>query len=233
MITTAGNGTHRTITPLQAQTRAAWDDIARGYDELVTPTHLWLGAEALARAGVHPGTRFLDVACGSGGLSIPAARLGAHVTATDLSPVMIQRLEARARQEGLSNLEARVMDGHALDLENDTFDVSGSQFGVMSFPDLPRALGELVRVTRPGGRVLMVAFGPPEQVEFLTFFLGPFAPSSPTSPGCPPSLLRSRFRWRIRIDCVRRSPLPISTTSAWSRSPSGSSSNRAATCGDG
>ena len=153
-------------------TRAEWDRIAAGYDQFVTPTEVRLANEALAFAGVRPGTRFLDVAAGTGGLGLPAARLGAEVLATDLSPRMIERLLARAREAGLDNVEARVMDGHALELEDDAFDVSGSQFGVMLFPDLPHALEEMVRVTKPGGRVLLIVYGPPTQVEFLGFFLG-------------------------------------------------------------
>src|SRR5215212_6849141 len=98
--------------------RAAWDEIAAGYDEFVTPTHMWLANEALRLAGLRPGMRLLDVAPGSSALSIPAARLGAQVLAADLSPNMVERLKARARKEGLSNLETRVMDGHALELED-------------------------------------------------------------------------------------------------------------------
>jgi ubiquinone/menaquinone biosynthesis C-methylase UbiE len=158
-------------TQEQERTRAAWDKIAAGYDEFVTPTHLWLGNEALRRAGLRSGMRFLDVAAGSGALSIPAARLGAQVLAADLSPVMLERLRARARKEGL-DLESRVMDGHTLELQDDTFDICGSQYGVMLFPDLPRALSELARVTKPGGRVLMVVYGTPTKVEFLGFFMG-------------------------------------------------------------
>jgi ubiquinone/menaquinone biosynthesis C-methylase UbiE len=154
------------------RTRQAWDEIAAGYDEFVTPTHMWLGDEAIRRAGLDAGMRFLDVAAGSGALSIPAARHGARVTATDISTEMLERLGARAKAEGLRDLETRIMDGHALELEDDTFDVAGSQYGIMLFPDLPRGLSELVRVTRPGGRVFLVVYGPPNQVEFLGFFLG-------------------------------------------------------------
>ena len=167
------------------QTRSAWDKIAAGYDEFVTPTHMPLANEALRRAGLRPGMRFLDVAAGSGALSIPAARLGAHVLATDVSPTMVERLTARVRQEGLSNVECRVMDGHALELEDDAFDLSGSQFGVMLFPDLPRGLRELARVTKPGGRVLIVAFGPPTQIEFLGFFVRAMQAAVPDFTGLP------------------------------------------------
>jgi ubiquinone/menaquinone biosynthesis C-methylase UbiE len=153
------------------RTREAWDRIAPGYDEFVTPTHVQLGSEGLRRAGLGLGMRFLDVAAGSGALSIPAARLGARVLATDLSSVMLERLKARVRAEGLE-LETRVMDAHALELDDDTFDVSGSQFGVMLLPDTRRGVSELARVTRPGGRVLMTVFGAPERVEFFAFFVG-------------------------------------------------------------
>lgn len=172
-------------TQAQEQTRESWDAIAAGYDEFVTPTHMWLGNEALTRAGVGSGTRFLDVAAGSGALSIPAARRGAQVVATDLSPAMVERLGARAREEGLPQLEVRVMDGHALDLEDESFDVCGSQFGVMLFPDLPRAVGEMARVARPGGRVLMVVYGPPTQIEFLGFFMAAIQSVVPEFTGLP------------------------------------------------
>lgn len=153
------------------QTRKAWDRIATGYDRFVTPTHTWLAKEALRRSGLQEGDRFLDVAAGSGALSLTAAQDGARVTAVDLSPKMVERLENRALDQGFRDLQARVMDGHALDLEDNTFDVTGSQFGVMLFPDLPRGLREMVRVTRPGGRVVTVLFGPAEKVEFLGFFI--------------------------------------------------------------
>ena len=166
---------------------AAWDAIAGDYDELVTPTANWQVAEAaLDRVEVAPGTHLLDVACGSGALSLPAAHRGAQVLGIDFAPTMIERLRARARAEGLANLQGRVMDGHDLDLDDDTFDVAASQFGVMLVPDQPRALREMVRVTRPGGKVLVVAYRPPEEVEFLTFFLGAVQAVVPGFEGPPP-----------------------------------------------
>lgn len=137
------------------QTRDAWDKFAAGYDEAITPFGMRIAEDALRRVDVRPGMRLLDVAAGGGALSIPAARLGAQVLATDFSPAMVGRLNVRAREEGLSNLESRIMDGHRLELEDDTFDISASQWGIMLFPDRPRALGELARVTKPGGHALI------------------------------------------------------------------------------
>ena len=134
------------------------------------PRRCGLGNEGLRRAELRPGMRFLDVAAGSGALSIPAARLGAQVLATDQSPVMLELLSARARDEGL-DIETRVMDGHALELDDDSFDMAGSQFGVMLFPDMPKGISEMARVVKPGGRVLMNVYGDPHKIEFFGFFV--------------------------------------------------------------
>jgi len=152
------------------ETRTAWDSIAPAYDRTVTPTHIWLGNEGLRLAGLRSGMAFLDVAAGSGALSIPAARIGARVLATDQSPVMLERLKDRAGEEGL-DIETRVMDGHALEIKDNSFDMVGSQFGVMLFPDMPKGISEMARVVKPGGRVLMSAFGDPRKVEFFAFFM--------------------------------------------------------------
>ncbi len=166
------------------RTRTAWDTIAAGYDRTNTPTQMWIATEGLRRAGVRSGTKLLDVAAGSGALSIPAARLGAQVLATDMSPVMLRHLALRARDEGFG-IETRVMDGHALDLEDDTFDVAGSQFGVMLFPDMPRGIREMARVVKPGGRVLMNAYGDPHEIEFFGFFVGAIQSVVPSFDGPP------------------------------------------------
>lgn len=151
--------------------RRAWDRIAPGYDRTNTPTQMWLGNEGLRRAGLRAGMRFLDVAAGTGALSIPAARLGAEVLAIDQSPHMLELLDHRARSEGLV-IETRVMDGHALTLADSSFDIAGSQFGVMLFPDMPKGICEMVRAVKPGGRVLMTVYGNPQKIDFLGFLVG-------------------------------------------------------------
>jgi SAM-dependent methyltransferase len=107
------------------------------------------------------------------------------VLATDWSAAMIEQFNARVRDEGLSNAEGRVMDCHALDLPDNSFDVTGSQFGVMLVPDQPRALREMVRVTKPGGRVLVIAYSSPTELEFLQFFISALEAVVPGFQGLP------------------------------------------------
>jgi SAM-dependent methyltransferase len=164
--------------------RAAWDRIAADYDRTNTPTQMWLGGEGLRRVGLRSGMRFLDVAAGSGALSIPAARLGAQVLATDQSPIMLEFLAARARKERLT-VETRVMDGQSLEIPDNSFDVVGSQFGVMLFPDMPKGIREMVRVAKPDGSVLLHAYGDPHRIEFLGFLVGAIQSVRPGFQGPP------------------------------------------------
>jgi SAM-dependent methyltransferase len=157
-------------TPQHTAPVEAWDAIAALYDEHVAPGESDLATAGLRLAGLRAGDTFLDVAAGTGGLSLPAARLGAKVLATDWSLKMIEQFTARVRAEGL-DAEGRVMDCHALDLPDNAYDVTGSQFGVMLVPDQPRALREMVRVTKPGGRVLLIAYGNPAEFEALHDFV--------------------------------------------------------------
>ena len=170
---------------MSKQDVAAWDRIAPGYDRTNTPTQMWLGQEGLRRADVRAGTRFLDVAAGSGALSIPAARRGAQVLAVDQSAAMLELLTARARSEGLE-IRTRVMDGHGLELDDDSFDVAGSQFGVMLFPDMPKGIREMTRVVVPSGRVLVAAYGDPHKIDFLAFFVQAVQSVRPDFEGPPP-----------------------------------------------
>jgi ubiquinone/menaquinone biosynthesis C-methylase UbiE len=148
----------------------AWDAIAALYDKHVAPGEADLATAGLRLAGLQAGDTFLDVAAGPGGLSLPAARLGAKVLATDWSPTMIEHFNARVVAEGL-DAEGRVMDCHALDLPNGSYDVTGSLFGVMLVPDQAQALHEMVRVTKSGGRVLLIAYGDPAEFEALHVFI--------------------------------------------------------------
>lgn len=159
-------------TPTTEQVRGAWDALAPRFDAFTTAGWtLPFGEQVLRRVDLGPGTRFLDVACGTGALALPAARRGADVVAVDIAPTMIALLRDRADAEGLSRVDGRVMAGETLDLPDASFDVSASLNGVSLFPDVARGLAEMARVTRPGGRVLVAAFGAPARAEFLTVLL--------------------------------------------------------------
>lgn len=136
---------------------ARWSDLASDYEALAEPFTRQYARAALAMAGgVGPGTRVLDVAAGTGALSVLAAEAGAEVLATDLSPGMVARLSERLA--GFSGCAARVMDGQALDTPDGAFDAVFSIFGVMLFPDWRQGLRELARATRAGGRGCMAVW---------------------------------------------------------------------------
>jgi len=138
-----------------------WSDAVASYEALAEPQTRQFARDALDLAGgVQPGERVLDVAAGTGALSLEAAAAGARVLATDFSSGMVARLAARLTERGFdtTGCEARVMDGQALDLPDGGFDAAFSVFGVMLFPDWEAGLRELQRVVRPGGRVVMATW---------------------------------------------------------------------------
>jgi ubiquinone/menaquinone biosynthesis C-methylase UbiE len=124
-----------------------WDTAAQHYEKTAHPfTELYADA-ALARVTLTADSHVLDVAAGTGALALMAAKTGAQVLATDFSPGMVARIAAA----NLPNVEARVMDGQALALNDSSFDAVFSIFGVIMFPDWRKGLAEMARVTRPGG----------------------------------------------------------------------------------
>lgn len=102
---------------------------------------------AWTQAALPAGATVLDIAAGAGALALVAARAGASVLATDFSPRMVESMLSH----NLPNLEARVMDGQALDLPDASFDAAFSMFGIMLFADWRKGLSEMARVVRPGG----------------------------------------------------------------------------------
>jgi len=119
------------------------------------------GEALVPTLGIKPGLKVLDLGCGDGTTALPAARLGAEVWGVDTARNLIAAASQRARKEGLANLRFQV--GDAIDLAGfraDTFDLVVSIFGAM-FADRPfDAAKEMVRVTRPGGRIVMANWIP-------------------------------------------------------------------------
>ena len=114
------------------------------------------GKSLVQRIGVKRGQKILDLGCGDGTTAIPAAELGAEVLGVDIASNLVEAGNKRARQYGLSN--CRFQEGDATNLQalkDQSFDLSISIFGAMFAPKPFDVAKEMVRVTRPGGRVVM------------------------------------------------------------------------------
>jgi len=149
------------------RTVAAW---RKWHAQIAAFTH---GAtEAILEAAhLRPGMRVLDLASGVGdpALSIAAeVAPSGRVTATDLGPGMISLAEELARKRGITNIEFREASAESLPFPGESYDVLTCRFGIMFFPDLPKALRECFRVLKPGGRAAFVAWGKKEQPFFGT-----------------------------------------------------------------
>ncbi|MGO9488579.1 MAG: class I SAM-dependent methyltransferase [Solirubrobacteraceae bacterium] len=118
-----------------------------------------VGEYVAERAGAAPGVELLDVATGTGNVSVPAARAGAKVTALDLTPKLLDKQRERAAAAGV---EVDLIEGDAeqLPFRDSTFDRVTSCFGVMFAPRQQIAATELMRVLRPGGTLVLAAWTP-------------------------------------------------------------------------
>ncbi len=149
-------GQQSEMDALKARLRATW--IAGDFGQIAK----FLAQEAetfVNRLGLKPGMKVLDVACGTGNLSLPAARLGATVTGVDIAPNLIEQARANAVAEGL---DARFDEGdaEALPYEDASFDVVMTMYGAMFAPRPDLVAAELKRVTRPGGLIAMANWTP-------------------------------------------------------------------------
>lgn len=140
--------------------------------------------ELVSRLAPQAEDRWLDVACGTGAVSLRAARAGAQVTGLDLAPALVARAKELAAEAGLE-VELEVGDCEELPYGNADFDVVSSSFGVMFAPDQPRAAGELARVCRPGGRLGLTTWRPDGGVGRMFKTLAPFQPPPPEGAGSP------------------------------------------------
>jgi ubiquinone/menaquinone biosynthesis C-methylase UbiE len=114
------------------------------------------GEALIRRIGVAPGMKVLDLGCGDGTTAIPAAKLGADVTGVDIASNLVAAGKRRAKEHGLANCTFQEGDACDLaDLPDHTFDLVVTIFGAMFAPKPFDVAKELVRVTRPGGRIVM------------------------------------------------------------------------------
>jgi SAM-dependent methyltransferase len=168
-----------------------WQDAAEAWHRWDPTFDEWLGPATermLDLSSVGEGTRVLDVAAGSGGQTLAAARRGATVLATDISEAILEYAAAEARRAGFDRVATRALDGEELDVEPGTFDAVISRLGLMYFPDKPRALAAQHRALRPGGRVGAIVFADGEANGFFSVPIGIIrrrAELPPPAPGLP------------------------------------------------
>ena len=144
-----------------------WDAVAEKYERAFVKVSRKFAAHALRLAGVRAGARVLDVAAGTGALTLAAARAGAQVEAIDFSPAMVSRLRAHVVAAGLEGVTVNEMDGQALAFPDGTFDAAFSIFGLMFFPDRAKGMREMHRVLCSGGRAGIVVWNRTDQVGNL------------------------------------------------------------------
>jgi len=166
-----------TFDPKQYKTttRQQWEEAAGAWNRWGPTLEAWLG-EATERmldaAGVGTGSRVLDVAAGTGGQTILAARragAGGRVLATDISPTILTYAAKAAADAGLGNVETLEVDGEGLEvLDPGSFDAVVSRVGLIYFPDQQRALAGMRQALRPGGRIAAVVYATAERNEFFS-----------------------------------------------------------------
>ena len=155
-------------------TRDQWQAAAEAWYRWSPTLNQWLGKatnKMLELAGVSSGDRVLDIAAGAGEQSITAAKVvgpTGYVLATDISPNILEYAKEMAGQAGLDNIETKVMDGENLELEDGTFDAVVSRVGLIYFPDQQKALKEMLRVLKPGGKIAAIVYSTHEKNKFFS-----------------------------------------------------------------
>lgn len=151
-----------------------WQAAAEAWYRWSPLLHEWLGNttdKMLDMAEINADKRVLDVAAGAGEQTVTAAkRVGpsGYVLATDLSPEILSFAQIQAKGAGLENVETQPMDGEALTLEDESFDAVISRVGLIYFPDQQKALREMLRVLKPGGKAAAVVYSTPDKNEFFS-----------------------------------------------------------------
>jgi SAM-dependent methyltransferase len=168
---------------LKARHAAMW--ASGDYPSMVETFLLPLGPRLVDACGIEPGMKVLDVAAGTGNASLPAAEAGADVTASDLTPELLEAGRERAEAAGLT-LEWTPADAENLPFADESFDVVMSSIGAMFAPQHRKVADELVRVCRPGGTIGLLSWTPEGQIGALFRTMGPFMPPPPPGAQPPP-----------------------------------------------
>ena len=182
------------MSALKTRLKATWESGDYGH----FATYLLPGAlEFLDRLALWPGIKLLDVACGAGQIALPAARAGAQVTGIDLAENLVDQARERAKSEGFA-IRFDQGDAENLPYENGAFDLVVSLIGAMFAPRPERVAAELVRVCKPGGRIVMANWTPEGFVGELFRTIGKHVPPPPIMPSPPKWGDEATVRERLR-----------------------------------
>ena len=163
------------LSEQKQQTKAMW---ALGDYGAVVHWISSAGEAAAEAAAIGPDDEVLDVACGTGNATIPAARTGATVTGLDLTPELLEGGRAAAADAGVE-IDWVEGDAEALPFDDDSFDAVISVFGAMFAPDQRRAASEIARVLRPGGRMAVNSWAPEGSIGRFFALIGTHMPPPP------------------------------------------------------
>lgn len=194
----SANAPHTSSTSLQVNpNKALWE---KGDFTRIAETMRESGAELIADLGITKGLNVLDLGCGDGTTAIPAAKLGATVLGVDIARNLVEAGNSRAQKEGLSNCTFQEGDATNLHaLKDKTFDLVISIFGAMFAPKPFDVAKEMVRVVRPGGRIVMGNWipGDPTLVAQILKISSTYTPP-------PPEGFVSPMLWGVESNVIER-----------------------------
>ena len=179
------------IADLKQRARSTW---AAGNFDSIAQMFPAAGQRLAERAQIEPGMRVLDVACGTGAVTIPAALAGGACTGLDITPELLAVAQQHATEAGV-DIEFVEGDAEELPFEDASFDRVVSQYGVMFAPRHEVAAAELARVCRPGGQILVASWTPDGMVGDMFKLMAPNMPP-------PPSFAKPPLLWGVE-DHVR------------------------------
>jgi SAM-dependent methyltransferase len=180
------------LETFKTQQKKFWSDFAPLAQHTTPPA-----ARLVKHAGIRAGQRVLDVACGTGVVSVTAARLGARVTGLDLTPDLLEHARENSRIAAVE-IDWREGDVEQLPFADASFDVVVSQFGHIFAPQPEVAIAEMLRVLRPGGTIAFSTWPPELFVGGMFALVGRYSPPPPPGVSPPaqwgdPNVVRQRL----------------------------------------
>lgn len=159
-----------------------WNLVAEGYVTDAKPIFGQYCQKAIELAGVEPGDKVIDVACGPGTMSLLLQDSVQDIQAIDFSQGMLDWFNREIEKQGIANITTHLMDGQHLEFGDNEFDKAFSIFGLMFFPDRAQGFRELYRVLKPGGAAVVTSWAPISQSAGQGLMFSAMAAAFPKKP---------------------------------------------------